>query len=387
MNNLTDLVAAYHSKLSVKGRFIKRLNTDFVELLMSTTVLSVFESINEKLWAVKTGTCIRPVCYCGELTRFHHGSCTYHQFCSAHCARCNPATQHSRNTKRLEGGTAAKIQATILTRYGRNGIKELRRQGVIAKYGVDNYFATPEFKDRIVDYNVEKYGVTSYSQTDECKAKYKSTCLTRYGVDHYAKSLDFKNAVHIRYALLKSQLNETYNVEHTSQIKIANILHLISDSEWLYDQYITQNKSTAQLVDELGVCATTVLNYLRKHEIEIKYNFGYSHRCVAWLSEIASRDNIFIQHALNNGEFCIPSTKFRADGYCAETNTIYEFHGDIWHGNLALFNKDDYPNPFSLLSAGDLYTNTLKKEQKIRELGYNLIVIWENEWMAQHGKH
>lgn len=29
---------------------------------------------------------------------------------------------------------------------------------------------------------------------------------------------------------------------------------------------------------------------------------------------------------------------------------------------------------------GELYENILKKEQIIKELGYNLIVIWESKW-------
>ena len=40
-----------------------------------------------------------------------------------------------------------------------------------------------------------------------------------------------------------------------------------------------------------------------------------------WLSE-----NIYIQHAMNGGEFNIP-TVGKVDGYCAQTNTVYEFQG------------------------------------------------------------
>lgn len=43
--------------------------------------------------------------------------------------------------------------------------------------------------------------------------------------------------------------------------------------------------------------------------------------------------DVNIQHGNNIGEFRIPNTKYSADGYCKETNAIYEFHGDYWHGN------------------------------------------------------
>jgi hypothetical protein len=380
-NNLENLSNDYYLRLSQKGRFIKRNNVDFINLLMSTEELSMFTTCDEKLWALKNRNYSRPLCYCGKLTNFHKNSATYHLFCSVVCSASNPKTSSSRIQKRLVSNWAAKAQATILKRYGKDSIKEMRQQGVINKYGVSNYFATTEFKNRNLKHNLKTYGVTTYSQTQEYKDKYKTTCIARYGANHYNQSEAYKASIDARYTLSKASLNEKYGVEHSSQIKIADVMHLISDNEWLHDQYITQNKSTAQLVDELGISATTVLNYLRKHEIGIKYNFGYSFRCLAWLTDIAIKDGIYIQHAFNEGEYCIPSTKYRADGYCKDTNTIYEFHGDIWHGNLALFNENEFPNPYSSLTAKELYTKTIEKEQKIRDLGYNLVVCWEKDWM------
>jgi hypothetical protein len=89
---------------------------------------------------------------------------------------------------------------------------------------------------------------------------------------------------------------------------------------------------------------------------------------------------IYIQHALNGGEFNIPSTRYKADGYCKETNTIYEFHGDCWHGNPDVFESHEICNPFSELTAGELYHNTLIREKDIIDLGYNLEVLWESNF-------
>ena len=33
--------------------------------------------------------------------------------------------------------------------------------------------------------------------------------------------------------------------------------------------------------------------------------------------------------------------EYKVDGYCYETNTVYEFHGDYWHGNPIVFDSDD----------------------------------------------
>jgi hypothetical protein len=101
---------------------------------------------------------------------------------------------------------------------------------------------------------------------------------------------------------------------------------------------------------------------------------------IQWLDFIASFHSIHIQHAANDGEFTIPETRYRADGYCAETNTVYEYHGDYWHGNPKKFNKDDM-NQSSKKTFGELYDQTLKRENEIRALGYNLVVMWESDWL------
>ena len=88
--------------------------------------------------------------------------------------------------------------------------------------------------------------------------------------------------------------------------------------------------------------------------------------------------NINIQHAKNGGEFTIPNTKYKADGYCKDTNTIYEFHGDEYHGNPKI-NNFNHMSYFGI-KYGDLYQKTLQREQLIRDLGYNLVVMWEHDW-------
>ena len=108
-------------------------------------------------------------------------------------------------------------------------------------------------------------------------------------------------------------------------------------------------------------------------------NKQHSKQQIHWLNFIQTRDNIIIRHAENNGEFKIPNTKYIADGYCEENNTIYEFHGDYWHGNPIKFIQNDM-NKTIKTTFGELYKKTLDKEKQIRELGYNLVVIWENDW-------
>jgi len=106
----------------------------------------------------------------------------------------------------------------------------------------------------------------------------------------------------------------------------------------------------------------------------------YSQSSIFWLETIMKKKGIFIQHAENKGEYNIPTTNYKADGYCEANNTVYEFYGDCWHGNLEIYNEDEQCHPFSDECAGNLYIKTMQREQKIKKLGYNLVTIWENEF-------
>jgi len=104
---------------------------------------------------------------------------------------------------------------------------------------------------------------------------------------------------------------------------------------------------------------------------------NYSKKCLTWLDKIMTEENIFIQHALNGGEFRIPLTRYHVDGYCKENNTIYEFHGSWFHGDPNIFDSDVmiYDK-----TAEERYSATKNKESKILSLGYNLVVMRESEW-------
>lgn len=67
------------------------------------------------------------------------------------------------------------------------------------------------------------------------------------------------------------------------------------------------------------------------------------------------------------------------DGFDPITNTIYEFYGDFWHGNPKTFDQLKI-NTVNKKYFGDLYQDTINREYLLKQAGYNLITIWENEW-------
>jgi hypothetical protein len=113
----------------------------------------------------------------------------------------------------------------------------------------------------------------------------------------------------------------------------------------------------------------------------IKKNKCYSKQQMSWLRTMSIVLNITIIHAeTEGGEYKIPNSNYKADGFCKEENKIFEYHGDFWHGNPKLYLDSDY-NKVCKETFGELYKKTIKKEDFIKREGYSLEIIWESEWL------
>lgn len=71
----------------------------------------------------------------------------------------------------------------------------------------------------------------------------------------------------------------------------------------------------------------------------------------------------------------------KLDGYSVGNNIAFEFHGDYWHGNPTRFDPSDVFHDDKTF--GDLYRDTISRDQKIREYGIELVVMWESEWKCR----
>ena len=102
----------------------------------------------------------------------------------------------------------------------------------------------------------------------------------------------------------------------------------------------------------------------------------YSICALEWLESIEEKENIKIQHARwTEGEYRI-SSGHKVDGYCKETNTVYEYESAYWHGHPSVYKPNDI-NPSNKKTFGELYEKTTKKETLIKSLGYNLVIKWD----------
>lgn len=70
--------------------------------------------------------------------------------------------------------------------------------------------------------------------------------------------------------------------------------------------------------------------------------------------------------------------RYKVDGFDPETNTVWEFDGDFWHGNPTIYDRNAI-NPRTNTTFGELYDKTLRKKEILEKSGYNVISIWESD--------
>ena len=283
----------------------------------------------------------------------------------------------------------AKYMNTCLTRYGvttTSKVKEFQEKKHstnLERYGSISPFGNMDVQEKLKQINLERYGVEYSGQIESKQIKTKLTNLERYGSISPFGNMDVQEKI--------KQVNlERYGVERASQNQdvkdkivqsrvknnhmLNDSLSLLLDTNWLYHQYMILDKTAWQIAKENNISDVTVGNYLRYHEIAIKQSAWCSYKSMLWLKSQEQNDNIQII-----SEYKIPNTKYTADGFCIETNTIYEFHGNYWHGNPEIYDPND-TNEVANKSMGELYQKTKTREEELKQLGFNLIVIWESEF-------
>ena len=105
----------------------------------------------------------------------------------------------------------------------------------------------------------------------------------------------------------------------------------------------------------------------REKTNNFKKSTKYSKQSLQWLEHIMRTENIHIRHAENSvhGEKRIQN--YSVDGYCEETNTVYEFLGCFHHGHCV------HDDPKKILE-------TYIRKFTLEGLGYNVEMIYGCEW-------
>ena len=94
----------------------------------------------------------------------------------------------------------------------------------------------------------------------------------------------------------------------------------------------------------------------------------FSKISMIWLNYVPNGLNV--QHALNGGEkkLNIGNKTYTVDGFCEQTNTVYEFYGCFWHGCPKCF-KPNIINSKNQKDMGTLNDLTIEKRETIKKAG------------------
>jgi hypothetical protein len=107
----------------------------------------------------------------------------------------------------------------------------------------------------------------------------------------------------------------------------------------------------------------------------------FSRKSIEWLELYSYRNLVRVKHALNGGEFRVPDTNYRVDGYIVETKTILEFLGDYYHGCPK--HCENVKTNIEGLTPSQRYAMTVDRIVKLKKMGYTIIEMWECEFASE----
>lgn len=153
--------------------------------------------------------------------------------------------------------------------------------------------------------------------------------------------------------------------------KEANKIHK-NKYDYSKFEYINTNTLGIIVCPAHGDFPQTMDNHLHNHGCPACGKI-ISYKEIYWLTMIG------IPKEYHQKTIKINNRKFKVDAFEPKTNTIYEFHGDFWHGNPTLYSHCDM-NIVCKKSFGELFSKTIERENILKSAGYKLITIWESDF-------
>ena len=111
---------------------------------------------------------------------------------------------------------------------------------------------------------------------------------------------------------------------------------------------------------------------------------GVSKISKLWFECLEKRYRIKIQHAWNGGEHVVfyKKRKIYVDGYNKRKKIVFEFYGDVFHGNPNVYSSKIKCHPFDKdITAGELLVKTRQRTAILKKLGYRVLYVWERDFI------
>jgi hypothetical protein len=305
----------------------KQIHPHLTQIKKSTNFLPNNCKLTERIYCIQHNITTIPLCLiCSKPVNFQFFTKGYATYCSLKCINksINMFNKRKQTFKEKYGV------------YNASQIKEVKNKKIktsLKNYGVKHYSQTDIWKKTVtekwenkskqeknqIDIKrqntiIKKYGIKHYSKTQECKNKIKQTCLKKYGVES-----------HNQHNSVKKKKQETclnhFGVKHSTQSPEM------------------KEKSKKTLLKRYGVDNPTKSFFFVKKAIASRLksqgdmflpNIGLNEKTL--LDKQEKIDNCKIDRTFK----CLP---YHPDGYCHETNTIYEIY-EKHHKNQKNYIKD-----------------------------------------------
>ncbi|KAJ8020607.1 hypothetical protein HOLleu_40243 [Holothuria leucospilota] len=123
--------------------------------------------------------------------------------------------------------------------------------------------------------------------------------------------------------------------------------------------------------------------YLRRRE-ETGFKLEKSRPVsLEWLQWKAYVENVFIRHQGNDKEKRVGLRRIPVDGFCRDTNTVYQFHGCYFHAHDCYLTQNKCYTVEEEQKFNKRRKNTEDIRNYIKCLGYNYEEIWECEFYRE----
>lgn len=237
--------------------------------------------------------------------------------------------------------------------------------------------------DKIKNTKFKKYGDENYNNVEQNK----QTCLKKYGVNNGSKTQLAKDKIsqsrqnadknEQAYKTFVKNSELKYGVKNPKHIHLKNYENF--NREFIISNFMKNGKLMVRAMkDYFGYSANSPSSPRDCKFLNLKdippYRNGHGQSEEIFIKRIENQLDLKIER-----QFKIPGTNFRVDGYCRETNTIYEFLGDYWHGNPEKY-KPEMVNKNCNEPFKNLYGETLKRFEIIATGGFKIKFVWENDF-------
>lgn len=179
----------------------------------------------------------------------------------------------------------------------------------------------------ISDRKVSKYCCKQCATKDPNRSKKISA--TKQNQDHTKANEKRKQTMLDKYGVVSNSQRNDIHHRWTKHKVSDDVYALLCDRQWVYDQYVVQNKTSTQIAKEIGCDFSTVLAYCRKHEIEITHGYQYSE------IEVDVRrylDSLSVSYETNY--VGLYNDKREVDIFIQSHNVAIEVNGLRWHCEL-----------------------------------------------------